>query len=268
MTAPALAPAARHALGRPRMGGLGSAVRAQSVRVRQGAPLGAVLLTALVAHVGVAPHLGLRGAAPDVPLVAVAAVAAGRGSRAGAAFGFAAGLGADLFLATPLGTSALAYTLVGHLAGRSSRSRRPGAAAALCRPASTCFACRTGRRHGSAPLGEPSPAIGSAGSAVASAGPAVGLTGPAVGGVRPARLRRRAAARRAAIQRGTVLAAVAVGGGRLATAAVATGVGGVPFPGAPGLLRMAAVAAVSAPLGPVALVAVRRLPASGTGGGR
>src|SRR5207302_1776446 len=103
-------------------------------------------------------------------------------------------------------------------AGRSSRSRRPGAAAALCRPASTCFACRTGRRHGSAPLGEPSPAIGSAGSAVASAGPAVGLTGPAVGGVRPARLRRRAAARRAVMRR--------VGGGGHGRRAVMRGAGG------------------------------------------
>jgi hypothetical protein len=196
------------------------------------APFGAVLFTLLVAHVAVTPHLAVRGAEPEVLLVGVAAVAVGRGPRAGAAFGFAAGLGADLFLATPLGTSALACTLVGHVLGQWRRPGTPGSAAALCSPASTCFACRTGRRHASGPADE-SPG-------------------------RPTRVRRRAAARRAAVRRSLVLAVLGVAAGRLATAAVATGLGGVPFPGAPGLLRIAAVAAVSAPLGPLIFAAVLR----------
>jgi rod shape-determining protein MreD len=103
-------------------------------------------MTVVAAHAGLAPHLAVRGLQPDLLLVAVAAVAAGRGARAGAAFGFAAGLGADLFVATPLGTSALAYTLVGHLVGRSSQRRPPGNAAALRRSVTLAFlAVATGR---------------------------------------------------------------------------------------------------------------------------
>jgi rod shape-determining protein MreD len=89
--------------------------------LRRAAPMGAVLLTALAVHAGLAPHLAVRGVEPDLLLVAVVALSAGRGARAGAAFGFAAGLVADVFLATPMGTSALAYTLLGHLVGRSGR---------------------------------------------------------------------------------------------------------------------------------------------------
>jgi rod shape-determining protein MreD len=195
---------------------IGAAVRAQLARARREAPLGAVLVMVLVTHVAVAPHLAVARAAPDLPLVAVVAVAAGRGPRAGAAFGFAAGLGADLFLATPLGTSALAFTLVGHVVGRRGGARPSGAAAALCSPASTCFACRTGRRH------------------------------------------RRTAARRAAVRRAVVLTAAGVGGGHVAAAAVATAFGGVPFPAAAGLIRIAASSALSAPIGPLMLAALRR----------
>jgi rod shape-determining protein MreD len=101
---------------------VGAVVQDQVRRVRRLVPLGAVWLTALVADVGVAPHLAVGGAAPDLLLLSVVAVAARRGARAGAAFGFAAGLGADLFVATPLGTSALVFTLVGHVLGRSGRS--------------------------------------------------------------------------------------------------------------------------------------------------
>ena len=208
-------------------------VREQLVRLRRFAPLGAVLLTGLVAHVGLTPHLAVRGAAPDVVLVAVVAVAVRCGARTGAGFGFAAGLGTDVFLATPLGTSALAYTLVGHALGRSSRSRSPGSAAALCSPDSTCFACRTGRVHSAEQPSEP--------------------TG------RPSRVRRRAAARRAALRRAIVLTALGVAAGRLATPVVATTLGGVPFPGTPAVLPIAGVVLLSAPLGPLAGAAVRRL---------
>jgi hypothetical protein len=240
--APEASPAASSAEdGRPARGAMWVAVRDQLVRFRRAVPLGAVLLTGLVAHAAVAPHLAVRGTAPDVLLVTVVAVAAGRGARAGAAFGFAAGLGADLFLATPLGTSALAYTLVGHVVGRSATGPRPaGAAAALCRPGSPCFACRTGRRHRAEPAAEP-------------AEPA-----------RPTAIRRRAAARRALRRRSIVLVAAGVATGRLATAVVATTLGGVPFVDTAAILRIAGAALVAAPLGPLAFAALRRV---GRGGG-
>jgi rod shape-determining protein MreD len=110
-------------------------VRDHLVRARCLAPLGTALLTGLVVHAGVAPHLAVGGVAPDVLLVAVVAVAAKRGARAGAAFGFAAGLGADLFVPTPLGTSALAFTLVGHVLGRRGRPPSSSGTAAARRAA-------------------------------------------------------------------------------------------------------------------------------------
>jgi rod shape-determining protein MreD len=232
-----------------------SFVRARAGGVRRAAPLGAVLLTTLVVQVAVAPHVAVRGAAPDVLLVGVTAVAAGRGPRAGAAFGFGAGLGADLFLTTPLGTSALAFTLVGQALGRSLPARSSGLAAALCSPASTCFACRTGRQHTAAVL-----------AAVEAAEPRASVR--PLTAAPPDRRRRRVAARRASVRRILLLTGAGVGTGRLATAAVATAFGGVPFPGVPGLLRVFAVAAVSAPLGPPVLAIVRRLPTIDSGMGR
>ena len=237
MTAPAVVrrwePAAAGAL----LGFPATVVRDATIRVRRVAPISAALLTVLLAHVGLLPHLSVGRAGPDVLLVAVVAVAVGRGARAGAGFGFAAGLGADLFLATPPGTAALAFTVVGHALGTATRPRSPsGAAAALCSPASTCFSCRTVHLHRS-----DSPED------------------------RPSRARRRAAARRLAIRRSMMLTLVGVGAGRLGTTAVATAVAGVPFPGPSHLATIAAVAALSAPLGPLAAAAVRRLPTPGCG---
>src|SRR5687767_15138849 len=162
-------------------------------------PAGAALLTVLAVHAAIAPHLAVQGVGPDVLPAAVVAVAAGRGPRAGAAFGFAAGLGADLFLATPLGTTALAYTVVGHTFGGAGRGRASSAAAAVCGPASSCFACRSGHRHGATPGGTPS-----------------------------SRARRRAEARRRAVRRSLVLTALGVGAGGAAATGVATALGGVP----------------------------------------
>ena len=220
-------------------------LREQAVRIRRLVPLAAVLFTALVVHAAVTPHLAVWGAAPDGLLVGVAAVSVSRGPRAGAAFGFVAGLGADLFLATPMGTSALAFTLVGHVLGRSGRPRPSGTAAALCSPASTCFACRRGRVHGAAAT-------------------ATGAGGP---GAPPVRARRRDAARRTLVRRSIGLTVLAVGAGRLATAAVATALGGVPFPGGPGLVRLAAVAVISGPVGVPVFAAVGRLPGASLGSG-
>jgi len=198
--------------------------------IRRGAPLGAVLLTAVAAAAALAPHLAVRGTRPDLLLVAVAAVALASGPRTGAAFGFAAGLGADVFLATPLGTSALAYTLLGHILGGLSRPRPAGSASTLCRPGSTCFACRTGGRHAGEHRSQPG--------------------------------RRRAlrvAARRADQRRSVVITFASVLVGRLVVTVIATSLGGVPFPEPAALARIAGVAALSAPLGPLAAAAVRRL---------
>jgi len=244
VTAPAMArrwrePAAARAV-------VGAAVQEQVRQVRRLVPLSALWLTALVVHVGVAPHLAVGGAAPDALLVCVVAVAARRGARAGAGFAFATGLGADLFMATPLGTSALAFTLVGHVLYRPGRPPSSSdTAAALCSPARSCFACRTRRLH----------------DAAARAGADARHDGPIVGpaDVRSTRRQRRAAARRAALRRSVVLSFVGVGAGRLGVAVVATTLAGVPFPDAPGLLQIAAVAAVSAPFGPAAFAAVGRL---------
>jgi hypothetical protein len=208
---------------------LGAAVRDAVVAARRIIPAGAALLTVLAAHAAIVPHLVVQGAGPDVVPAAVVAVAAGRGSRAGAAFGFAAGLGAARFLTTPFGTTALAYTLVGHAVGRAARGRSSSSAAAVCGPASTCFSCRTGRRHGPAPT----------------------------------RARQRTEARRRAIRRSLALTALGVGAGGAAATGVATALGGVPYPGPAALIRTAAVAALSAPLGPLLFAAVRRLRAGG-----
>jgi len=150
---------------------------------------------------------------------------------------FAAGLGADVFLATPLGTSALAFTVVGHLVGEVMGRRATGAGAAVCTPASPCFACRI-RRSGAVRHPERSRPQGT----------------------RPER--RRTERRRAAVRRAAVLTAAGVGGGRLALVLASTALGGVPFPGGGGLLRVAGVAIVSAPLGPPAFAAARRRPAA------
>ena len=59
---------------------------------------------------------GLRvfGVMPDIGLVLTVAVAYQQGPERGAAFGFAAGLAIDLFLDTPMGLSALSFSLVGY----------------------------------------------------------------------------------------------------------------------------------------------------------
>jgi rod shape-determining protein MreD len=88
-------------------------------------PLVAVLLTAVVAQVALAPHLAPGGAPPDLLLLSTTAVAAARGRETGAAYGFAAGLAADLFVATPFGLGALAFTLAGQAGGGAAGGRCP-----------------------------------------------------------------------------------------------------------------------------------------------
>jgi rod shape-determining protein MreD len=76
-----------------------------------------VVLTALVVHLSVLSRLRVLGVMPDgMLLVAVAAGIAGGPGR-GAVVGFFAGMAVDVFLTTPLGLSALVFSLVGYGVG-------------------------------------------------------------------------------------------------------------------------------------------------------
>ena len=76
-----------------------------------------VVVTALVVHLAGLSRVRLFGVMPDLMLlVAVAAGYTGGPSR-GAAVGFVSGMVVDLFLETPLGLSALVFTLVGFAVG-------------------------------------------------------------------------------------------------------------------------------------------------------
>jgi rod shape-determining protein MreD len=76
-----------------------------------------VILTLVVLQTALFPDLRVFGAVPDLLLVAAIAVGYERGPEAGAVFGFVGGLAIDCFLSSPLGVSALAFSLVGYGVG-------------------------------------------------------------------------------------------------------------------------------------------------------
>ncbi len=76
-----------------------------------------VLLLCLVVHATFLPELRIAGVMPDLMLLVAAAAGLQAGPGYGAAIGFASGLLADLLLPTPLGLSALVFTVVGYLTG-------------------------------------------------------------------------------------------------------------------------------------------------------
>ena len=76
-----------------------------------------VILSLVVLQTALFPELRVFGAGPDLLLVATIAVAYERGPEAGAVFGFVGGLAIDCFLSSPLGVSALAFSLVGYGVG-------------------------------------------------------------------------------------------------------------------------------------------------------
>ncbi len=104
-------------LGAPRTG----------IFARRAVRLPPFLLAAVVLHTAVLPQLRpLHVGADGLLLVAVCAGLAG-GATTGAWVGFATGLLADCFLATPFGLSALAYGVVGWAVGSlAGRLLRPG----------------------------------------------------------------------------------------------------------------------------------------------
>jgi rod shape-determining protein MreD len=79
--------------------------------------LALLIVLVIIVQVTVFPHLRLFGVVPDLGLVLAVAVAYRYGPEAGAITGFAAGLGYDLFLETPLAMSALAYALTAYGVG-------------------------------------------------------------------------------------------------------------------------------------------------------
>jgi rod shape-determining protein MreD len=80
--------------------------------------MGVVLVvTAVLLQGTVLARLPLPGAAPDLVLVVVVASALAEGSRSGLLTGFGAGLLSDLSSDVELGRLALAYAVVGGLAG-------------------------------------------------------------------------------------------------------------------------------------------------------
>ena len=68
-------------------------------------------------QVAVFSRLHISGAGPDIALVAALALAYREGPESGAIAGFGAGLAIDLFLSTPFGLSALAFTIAGYTIG-------------------------------------------------------------------------------------------------------------------------------------------------------
>ena len=78
---------------------------------------GIVLIVALVLHTSVFPQLRVAEVRPDVMLLLAALGGLAAGPNVGAVFGFACGLAVDLLLQTPLGLSALTFSLIGYGVG-------------------------------------------------------------------------------------------------------------------------------------------------------
>lgn len=76
-----------------------------------------LLILAVVVHTAVLAQLRIDGVAPDLMLLVAIAGGVAAGPSGGAVVGFMAGLSIDLFLQTPLGLSALTFSLVGYAVG-------------------------------------------------------------------------------------------------------------------------------------------------------
>jgi rod shape-determining protein MreD len=75
------------------------------------------LLVTLLLHTTLLPEVRIFGVMPDVMLLVAVAAGLEAGPGYGALMGFLAGMLADLLLPTPLGLSALVFTLVGYVVG-------------------------------------------------------------------------------------------------------------------------------------------------------
>lgn len=79
--------------------------------------LGLVVVTLVVFQTTFFEHVRVLDVIPDLCLVATIAVAYEDGPVTGAIFGFLSGLSIDLFLSTPVGLSALAFSVTGYAMG-------------------------------------------------------------------------------------------------------------------------------------------------------
>jgi rod shape-determining protein MreD len=86
--------------------------------VIDGLKVGAVVFLAAVVQASVFSGASILGAAPDILLVTLVAVALVRGPTTGALAGFFGGLVIDIALLDTLGMTSLLLTLVGYWAGR------------------------------------------------------------------------------------------------------------------------------------------------------
>lgn len=88
-----------------------------------------IVLLAAIMQVSAASSLALLGVRPELTLLLAVAAGVAGGPDRGALVGFALGLAYDLFLQTPLGLTALVYSLVAYGAGavqlQMSAQRRP-----------------------------------------------------------------------------------------------------------------------------------------------
>ena len=76
-----------------------------------------VVLFALVLHTAVFPQLRIAEVRPDLMLLLAVLGGLTAGPQVGAVFGFACGLAVDLLLQTPIGLSALTFSLIGYGVG-------------------------------------------------------------------------------------------------------------------------------------------------------
>jgi rod shape-determining protein MreD len=130
-----------------------------------------------VAQALVAPHLAPPGAAPDLLLLATVVVAAALPGPGAVAFGFAAGLIADLFLVTPFGLTAAAFTALARAGAGIPFPRR----AVLIAPRAVLSALLAGAlvMFGAAALGAAPPPSGAALGLLVRAAVTMGALSPA-----------------------------------------------------------------------------------------
>ena len=78
---------------------------------------GIVVVVALVLHTAVLPQVRLADVRPDLMLLLAVLGGLAAGPHVGAIFGFACGLAVDLLVQTPVGLSALTFSLIGYGVG-------------------------------------------------------------------------------------------------------------------------------------------------------
>lgn len=76
-----------------------------------------LVLTALILTLSVLTRVRIAGVMPDLMLLLAVAAGITGGQSSGAVVGFGSGLAIDLFLQTPLGLSALVFSMVGYAVG-------------------------------------------------------------------------------------------------------------------------------------------------------